>query len=95
MVGTFPFYLGSMLVYIICLVGKGMTCHVFFCLFVRETWFSVRCSFSCILCGILWLRFMFGIAHPANLTIVLADENDAFSEPMRHYSILIDVSGGQ
>ena len=30
MVGTFPFYLGSMLVYIICLVGKGMICHVFF-----------------------------------------------------------------
>ena len=46
MVGTFPFYVGSMLVYIICLVGKGMIVMFFFCLFVRETWFSVRCSFS-------------------------------------------------
>ena len=76
----------------------------FACLFVKHgSVCAVRfhvffvASYGTALCLVLFFFFPhaflpFGIVHSANLTILLADKNDDFSEPT---SILIDVRGGQ
>lgn len=92
MADTFPCYLGLCWYYLLGWKGDDLSCF-FACLFVIHC--ADRCVFSCIHGVILWLRFVFGIVHPGNLTLVWADENKHFLEHMRHFSILIGLSTGQ